>query len=434
MVEFKRRTSHDPLRRSWERSPGGGGGGGGAAKRNVTAKSASSPLDSKRKDASRPSVSPSACSERKASSKSDSFLEHQSVTSPMEIKSNHVSVQVTKSSSKGSKLIKEEINPCHLVKLQLNPKDWDQSISWDALPSNLHDLGKDALHHRNAAFFSAVHALQEASAAERVIHSLSTFTELCLAAKQESPWILVERFLDLYQGMQQAATVTDALLKMRFSEVKANLLSSLETPKVFSDKRTMAIEWVQAALETDLSPISLFNKKDKDGSQCKDHYVILETSPDPTEAKVKNHSQNKQSPQKQVGLPVSIATKRNSPSRRVVIPTKKKADDERVEQLMTSGLKETALLAKSLLSVSREWFLKYLESALEDGFGGNEGEKDSEIVGFVGQLKRVNQWLDDIVGEMFEIDDSIENLRKKLYRFLLDHVHFHTIATRETKS
>ncbi|RWR93540.1 geraniol synthase [Cinnamomum micranthum f. kanehirae] len=71
-----------------------------------------------------------------------------------------------KPSREETKPFGEEITSCHLVKVQLSNKDWNQSILWDELSPGLHDLGKDALHHRNAAIFAAAQALQEASAAE----------------------------------------------------------------------------------------------------------------------------------------------------------------------------------------------------------------------------------------------------------------------------
>lgn len=209
---------------------------------------------------------------------------------------------------------------------------------------------------------------------------------------------------------------------------RTNLLSLPEIPKLFTDKKTMATSWIQAALETDLSSFCVFNKHDKMGILREHPYVILETPSNQSEAELKN-PQNEQSPKKQAGALASVANKRTSLSRRVGIPTKKN-DDERAHRPIGSGLKQTASLAKSLLSFSRGWFLKYLEGALEDGFGAREGEDDDKLVGFVGQLKRVNEWLDDMVGEKFEIDECVEKLRKKLCRFLLEHVDYTMLAGR----
>ncbi|KAK9125731.1 hypothetical protein Scep_014577 [Stephania cephalantha] len=66
-------------------------------------------------------------------------------------------------------------------------------------------------------------------------------------------------------------------------------------------------------------------------------------------------------------------------------------------------------------------FLKYLEDSLKNGFGFKEQEGDYEVASLLGQLKRVNQWLEDTTGYKFEVDETLERLKKKLYAFLLEH-------------
>lgn len=44
------------------------------------------------------------------------------------------------------------------------------------------------------------------------------------------------------------------------------------------------------------------------------------------------------------------------------------------------------------------------------------------------QLKRVNKWLDDLVGGRIEADARIDEMRKKLYKFVLEHVDSTVIA------
>nr|GMD35515.1 uncharacterized protein LOC109160423 [Ipomoea batatas] len=48
----------------------------------------------------------------------------------------------------------------------------DLRVFWSSLPSPIHCLGKEVMAHRNAAFCSAMQALEEASAAEGVIHCM----------------------------------------------------------------------------------------------------------------------------------------------------------------------------------------------------------------------------------------------------------------------
>ena len=44
------------------------------------------------------------------------------------------------------------------------------------------------------------------------------------------------------------------------------------------------------------------------------------------------------------------------------------------------------------------------------------------------QLKRVNKWLDDLVGGGIEADARIDAMKKKLYKLVLEHVDSTVIA------
>ncbi|KAK9125732.1 hypothetical protein Scep_014578 [Stephania cephalantha] len=63
----------------------------------------------------------------------------------------------------------------------------------------------------------------------------------------------------------------------------------------------------------------------------------------------------------------------------------------------------------------------YLEDSLKNGFGFKEQEGDYEVASLLGQLKILNQWLEDTTGYKFEVDETLERLKKKLYAFLLEH-------------
>lgn len=63
----------------------------------------------------------------------------------------------------------------------------------------------------------------------------------------------------------------------------------------------------------------------------------------------------------------------------------------------------------------RAWFLGHVERLL-----------DGDVAGTLGQLKRVNDWL-DAVGLGPE-SDAVERVRKKIYGYLLDHVESAVVA------
>ncbi|CAM6042608.1 unnamed protein product [Sphagnum compactum] len=104
------------------------------------------------------------------------------------------------------------------------------------------------------------------------------------------------------------------------------------------------------------------------------------------------------------------------------------------------GMMEVAELAKQLESETQRWFLEFMEGALDNGFqAANEGCKEGmekvmmsqqenfHIAGILSQLKRVNDWLDQ-VGVVEDavlntkLEDTKARLRKKIYDYLLQHV------------
>ncbi|KAM3357802.1 hypothetical protein P3S68_020733 [Capsicum galapagoense] len=333
---------------------------------------------------------------------------------------------VGKPTRKDLELTQDETLPSNLTKVALSFKNWsDSRISWSSLPSTVGDLGKEVISHRNVAFLSAMQALEEAAAAENVIQCMSMFAQLCEASKKVPAGQLVEQFLNLHQNMQKAAAVTKSLVT-RTPEAKGNDKFCLQNPfpeicDNFTNKN--AASWIQAAIDSDLSNFCLLIKEGKKENldSEKSHYIILENNPKITEAE--NHSPiNKQSI-KTNGPSGPDSSGRRSVSRsKQHLPATRRTNIKRKEWSRESGLKEAANLAEKLLSSSRAWFLNFLEDSLSKGFGLNTVEENSEIAGLLGQLKRVNQWLDDMVKLGNRVDERVEGLKKKLYRFLLNHI------------
>ncbi|KAL5863491.1 hypothetical protein ACOSQ3_001005 [Xanthoceras sorbifolium] len=289
--------------------------------------------------------------------------------------------------------------PGHLVEVPLNYKTRsNQRISWGVLPPAIQDLGKEAVCHRNVALLAAILALEEASALEAVIYCLQAFSELCNSSQKVSAGPLAEQFLDVHQSMQKAVVVINSLINRNIPEAKSSTRGSLQSlsPDVYNTLTSKnAASWVHAAIETDLSKFSLFRKPENNETVNgeKYHYVILENTP-----KFMNCENHSPSLKKQL------------------LPSIKKMNTERKEGYKGSKLKEAASLAEKLLLVSHQWFLKYIEDSLNLRFGLSR-DGSSEIAGLLRQLKRVNEWLDELARVRVEADDRIQDLRKKLYGF-----------------
>ncbi|XP_027343027.1 uncharacterized protein LOC113855596 [Abrus precatorius] len=407
-----RRFSLDSSRRVWDHSPV-------VKAKTSSATSASDKLKLKKSHPTSPNVM-----DKKVSAKADSPQKSPtSSASPLKSKNENLCPKLTHAPPrKGTSTRSPCLDTVHsqLVKVPLNFKTWcDASASWEDLPSPMCNLGKQVVTHRNVTFLAAVRSLEEASATDTVIQCMCMFAELCQSCQTYSAGSLVKQFLELHLNLQRVTVLFDSLLApLPETKPSSHSKSSVEDACKVPTRKN-AISWVQAAIETNLSKFNLFGTQANDEvlNIEKNHYVVVENSCKETYI-VDSSAQSKQNRVPQVNhLPHSSA-KRLPSSKRSLLATNK--DTDRQDQLKENELKVAASLAEKLLVASREWFLKYLEESLGNEFGlKNEGS--TEIACLLGQLKQVNRWLDSLVGGD-KVDHRVENLRKRLYRFLLEHV------------
>ncbi|KAL3815168.1 hypothetical protein ACJIZ3_016436 [Penstemon smallii] len=370
-----RRLSLDSARKAWDRSPQSKNVGNG-----VKLKSRDNSL----------------CSNSVVTNKVSNNSPNGSSISPLKNKNIVISPKLpTKPIMKISKSSDDDIFPSHFSKVAVSPKKLsDSKILWNSVPSTISNLGKEVRSYRNVAFFSAIRALEDASIYESVIRCMSMFAELCELSKKDSTGPLVEQFLSLHESMKKISLVISTMIDLNTSGTKNG--------NDYNSTSKNASLWVQAAVETDLSRFSLYAKRGEKG-----HYVVTENATEKTD--IDNHYSPKQS---------KSVSKVRSHTRKPIFTEKGKNGKPEVWS-PGLGLRDVAILAEKLLESSRAWFLDYLQDSLKNGFGLKRNEDSSQILG---QLKRINQWLDDALREGNGVDERIERLRKKLYRFLLDHV------------
>ncbi|KAK4410994.1 hypothetical protein Sango_0172400 [Sesamum angolense] len=287
---------------------------------------------------------------------------------------NHLSKPIIKNLKSSD----DGIFPSHFNKVALSAKNWsDSKILWSSLPSTICDLGKEVRSYRNVSFVSAVRALEEVSVYDGVLRCMSMFAELRESSQKEASGPLVEQFLKLHESMKKAAIVVSSLINTKTSDARdSNNCSSRfsESGKCLSSASKNASLWVQAAVQTDLSKFSLYAKGEEKGiSNCeKRHYVVIENTP------------------------VKIETGNHSPDN-------KKNSINHASSKSVPKVKELSSHSRRHLSNTK----------------GTNAEQEHVLLG---QLKRVNQWLDEAFQEDGRADERIESLKKKLYRFLLNHV------------
>jgi hypothetical protein len=298
---------------------------------------------------------------------------------------------------------------------------------------------------------------------------------------------------------------------------KNSEISLLEACNISSDKRKSATSWIRAALAADLSQFTLLSKQAptagqkeaaKENSISNQVFLLLESS-SKTPAVKSQISSSSSSPSKKVpttslqsppskgfGNPpytpsekkhpvlndcesgetkslsssklsklTGITTRRSShktPTKTATGKILNKNGHELppkglpvMEWVRGKGLDETADLAKQLMWKAQNWFIKFMEGALDNCFqdlGGNGSDVHSggtklgvqpdncQIAAMLSQLKRVNDWLDETGyqnepphsdKDKFadpELAKTLSTLRGKIYDFLLQHVESAALA------
>ncbi|KAK7262608.1 hypothetical protein RJT34_30183 [Clitoria ternatea] len=326
--------------------------------------------------------------------------------------------------------------PGNLVKVSLSSrKVTDSSVQWTSLPSSIAKLGREVMKHRDAAQMAATEAIQDAAAAESLLQCLSAYSELSNSAKEQNPQPVIEQFLALHGSLNSVRMIADSLSKPIPDGSSPDTERSIteEALKIKSDKQKLAAYWVQAALSTNLSSFSVFNREplssklpvstnpqnQKNVLGIKPILVLENTRED---ASSRSHGKTRQmanSKHASQGTPRKLGD--------VLANGQKQLNQPLPQWDRRNGLDEVVGLAEMLELRSRDWFLMFVERFL-DSDGDTSLSNNGQIAGMLSQLKSVNDWLDEIgssknEGESCQIPaETIDRLRKKIYEYLLTHV------------
>ncbi|XP_042503010.1 flocculation protein FLO11 [Macadamia integrifolia] len=292
----------------------------------------------------------------------------------------------------------------------------DGSVQLDAVPTSLAKLGKEALKRRNLASTVAAEALEEASVTESAVRSLSMFSDLCSSAKSENPLPTIDRFLSVYEGVLKSSIIAESVAISHDSNRADNFVPT--------DRLKSVSLWVEAALATDLEVVCLISNQT--GNNCKSQSLEMPTKtvmdvrlPSPPRTTTgskkklaKNHLINDAPPPSSSCDPIA-GTTTGSWSRGG-----------------GCGVKETVELARNLQMEMEIWFLQFVEESLDAGFKVSSTDDflqpasgSGPIAAVISQLKRVNDWLDHVIGkrEML-LTEKIERLKRKIYGFVIQHM------------
>ncbi|XP_019089788.1 PREDICTED: uncharacterized protein LOC104732383 [Camelina sativa] len=270
--------------------------------------------------------------------------------------------------------ILEEVSAFGGVGITYYERKWtDGSVPLDSISEELAKLGKEAMQRRDFAAKAAARALEEANANECIIRCLSKFSELSLASKVGNPLQIINQFLTIYEDV-----------------VKYSKIASENSFSSSSDQQNPISLWVEAALATNLSVVSLVNNQNSHES------------------------------------PLSL--KKSMPTRLSPRPPSVKTDNIVGMWTDIDGLKETAKFAVNLQSEMQMWFIRFVEESLDNKNTAKRSLDSSSIAAVLSQLKQVNEWLDRVVSNQenqittMALTAKIERLKRKIYGFVIHHV------------
>ncbi|URE17712.1 hypothetical protein MUK42_12512 [Musa troglodytarum] len=249
-------------------------------------------------------------------------------------------------------------------RVTVHDRKWtDGSVPFDSVSNNLARLGKEALQRRNSASTAAAEALEEALVTESVVRSLSMFSHLCSASKPGNPVPTIDRFLSVYGDVLRWCGTAESPSAGR----------KADGPKD-------AMLWVEAALATDLEVLHLISKE----AECLPRLPFPQVDPP------------------RAASSASAWTRGH-------------------------GVSETVDLAKALRREMQIWFMKFVEEAMDVGFRLlGENADNNKVAAVLSQLKRINDWLDGVMGRTAEeeeaLKEKIERLKRKIYGFVITHV------------
>ncbi|KAJ1410487.1 hypothetical protein SESBI_21988 [Sesbania bispinosa] len=310
--------------------------------------------------------------------------------------------------------------PGNLVKVSPNSKKvTDASVQWASLPSSIAKLGREVMKHRDAAQTAATEAMQEAAAAESLLQCLSVYADLSNSAKEHNPQPAIEQFLTLHATLNSVQTIADSLSKTipDGSSPDNEKTTTEEALKVKSDRQKLAASWVQAALATNLSSFSVFNREPlsskvpvSGNSQNQKNILgskpilIIENSSE--DASSKSNGKTRQaanSKHASQGTPRKSSDGLSNGHKQLVQPLP--------QWVRGNGLDELVNLVDMLQLRSRDWFLVFVEKFL-DNDGDTSLSNNGQIAG-----SSKNE------GEPCQIPtETTDRLRKKIYEYLLTHV------------
>lgn len=281
------------------------------------------------------------------------LAEKKSATPPPSARSARVATSLNMAGDAQNSNSKPKVTP-QLQSQSDNPaSDISTSTSLPLnLPGKLSMLGKEAVQQRETAQKIALQALRDASATETLVRSLKMFSNLSKSARADAPAACLDRFLEFHHQIVQA--VTDMV----------------------------SIQAATSASEMAQNP----NAKMKD-SQTEEESPILHeithNSMDQSRNSELNLSKRRTALYKSISAFPERGEQRTIMGRLLRSNSNQKAaiveNNENKNPASCCSLSNTIKLGKQVETEAGNWFMDFLEKALEKGMKKTKGAADGDV-------------------------------------------------------
>ncbi|PON98943.1 hypothetical protein TorRG33x02_051800 [Trema orientale] len=293
--------------------------------------------------------------------------EKKSSTPPPRLRNTRVatSLNMAGETQNTSSNTKESTQPQFQHVNNISPENNSTGLSMN-LPGKLSILGKEAVQQRETAQKIALQALRDASATETLVRSLKTFSNLSKTAKAENPSACFDKFLEFHHQIVQAvAEMVSIQAATSTTEMAQNPVGGVKRKDKEEDPSILHEIAHNSANNTELSV----------SKRRSALYKSVAAIPERSEEKASN-----------IGKLLRSSTIKKASSERKTpsTPLGKLAletigeNDENTKPGTCCGLSNTIKLGKQIETESGNWFMDFLEKALETGMKKQKGTADGE--------------------------------------------------------
>ncbi|KAM0984114.1 hypothetical protein ACFX2I_011496 [Malus domestica] len=252
------------------------------------------------------------------------------------------------------------------------------------LPGRLSLLGKEAVQHRDSAQKIALNALREASATDTLVRSLKMFSNLCRTARADAPSACFDKFLEFHhQIVQSVNDMVSILAATSASEITQT------TPKVKQHKDKDQDDEEFSVLH-EIVQNSVDSKLNLSKRRCA-LYKSVAAVPERSEQKTTTFEKLLRSSTHQ--KPKAPST----PLGKLSLETIGENDEnKKPASASISSLSNTIRLSKQIETEAGNWFMEFIEMALETGMKKTKGTTTDKDIRKVPQsvILRLINWVE----------------------------------------